>query len=295
MLWRVTQVGVRVIVTGNAVEPMEITHSALFAPAPAEPSVASGRTASSAATAIDAAATARVAVGMDASKPVAAPSPVPPDTAGPQPAEPPTQPLNDAPAQHQVDAPKAADAASDAKPAEAPKTVDPAQVVALAKGAFNALPMRLERPHLKEQVSAFVSRTEGRLFVRQNFMPLFSLPVTIHRPAEPLCTHVFTAMEQKDSGAMRWTVVSIRGQAHSDEYEEPRSRSHRRHDGEFARPAMHSSSGPTPAAALDRLDMPKEAVDRVSQLVIPGFSLIVSDHPMSAETEKGTDFIVLTK
>jgi hypothetical protein len=293
MLWRVTQVGVRVIVTGNAVEPMEIKHPTLFSPLPAEPSVASGRAASFAAAATAAAATPSVDVAMDAAKPVEASSGVVQSAAGP--AEPATQALKDGSPPHQVDAPKAAEGASDEKAAEVSKTVDPAEVVGRAKDAFNALAMRLERPRPKEQVSAFVSRTEGRLFVRQNFMPLFSVPVTIRRPAESLGTHVFTAMEEKDPGAMRWTVVSIRGPARSEEHEEVRGRPHRRHDGGAAQPAMHGPSGPAPAAALDRIDMPKEVADRISQLVIPGFTLIVSDHPMSGETEEGTDFIVLTR
>ncbi|CAN0241035.1 unnamed protein product, partial [Phaeothamnion confervicola] len=60
----------------------------------------------------------------------------------------------------------------------------------------------------KSPVSVFVSRKEGRLYVRQGMEPVFDTPVTIREPAAVLGTHVFTAMELKNDGAaMRWTVV----------------------------------------------------------------------------------------
>jgi hypothetical protein len=46
-------------------------------------------------------------------------------------------------------------------------------------------------------------------------------------------------------------------------------------------------------AALDRISIPEEALSRISEVVSPGSSLIVSDEPLSRETGKGTDFVVL--
>ena len=40
--------------------------------------------------------------------------------------------------------------------------------------------------------------------------------------------------------------------------------------------------------------MPKEAVDRIGELLTPGSSLIVSDNGLSDETGLGTDFVVAT-
>ena len=54
----------------------------------------------------------------------------------------------------------------------------------------------------------FVSRKDGKLYVRQAMQPLFDLPVTIRNPEQPLGTHVYTAMGLRD-GAMRWTVLSV--------------------------------------------------------------------------------------
>ena len=41
--------------------------------------------------------------------------------------------------------------------------------------------------------------------------------------------------------------------------------------------------------------MPKEAVERISELLIPGSSLVVSDEGLGRETGRYTEFIVLTR
>ena len=46
-------------------------------------------------------------------------------------------------------------------------------------------------------------------------------------------------------------------------------------------------------AALDRITIPPEVIARFSEVAWPGSSLIISDEPMSKETNKATDFIVL--
>jgi hypothetical protein len=55
---------------------------------------------------------------------------------------------------------------------------------------------------------------------------------------------------------------------------------------------------PTPDqanAALNRIEIPQDAVDRIAQLLTSGSSLIISDHGISGETGQDTDFIVLTR
>ena len=46
-------------------------------------------------------------------------------------------------------------------------------------------------------------------------------------------------------------------------------------------------------AALDRIAIPQDAIERISDVVLPGSSLIVSDEGASIETGKDTDFVVL--
>jgi hypothetical protein len=56
--------------------------------------------------------------------------------------------------------------------------------------------------------------------------------------------------------------------------------------------ATATSSG---ADALDRISIPQDAVERISDLMSPGASLIISDQGLGPETGVGTDFIVLTR
>jgi lipoprotein-anchoring transpeptidase ErfK/SrfK len=124
-----------------------------------------------------------------------------------------------------------------------------------------------QRPLKAGPVSVFISRKEGRLYVRKGFEPVFDVAVTIDQADRPIGTHVFTAMAQSDDNTMRWTVVSM---------------------GDAA-PAANA------AGALDRIAIPQDARDQISELLTPGASLIISDHGLGPETGKGTDFIVLTR
>ncbi len=47
-------------------------------------------------------------------------------------------------------------------------------------------------------------------------------------------------------------------------------------------------------AALDRLDIPQDVVERIAGLLTPASSLVVSDQGLGRETGRGTDFIVVT-
>jgi hypothetical protein len=149
-----------------------------------------------------------------------------------------------------------------------------------------------EPPRGKGPISVFVSRKQNRVFVRQGFVSLLDLPLTITAPERPLGTHVFTALTLKDDGAaVRWTVVSIpSGYLHRADHTGKRSKktSHDQHD------ALVAASASTAAEALDRITLPPEAIERISTLLSPGASLIVSDNALSDETGSDTDFIVLT-
>jgi hypothetical protein len=119
-------------------------------------------------------------------------------------------------------------------------------------------------------VSVFVSKAEGRVFVRHAFQPLFDAPGVVRDRERALGTHVYTAIGSgEDEAGMRWTVVSLspEGWAAADARE-----------------------------ALDRIELPPDAVERISHMLSTGATLIVSDHGHNREMRpKGTDFIVLTK
>jgi L,D-transpeptidase catalytic domain len=154
-----------------------------------------------------------------------------------------------------------------------------------------------EPPPRNGRVSVFVSRKQNRLFVRQGFVPLFDLPLTIAMQDRPLGTHVFTAVGLKDDGAaMRWTVVSIPS-GYPHQTDQAGKRAKKKSDDERRETTVGSApqAASTAAEALDRITLPPEAVERISTLLSPGASLIVSDNALSDETDMDTDFVVLTR
>jgi lipoprotein-anchoring transpeptidase ErfK/SrfK len=153
----------------------------------------------------------------------------------------------------------------------------------------------MPRPQRQGPVQVFVSRKQGKVFVRQDFKPIFEALVTITEPDRPLGTHVFTAMQiQEDGAAMQWTAMTIpSGYARARDREGKRGTKLSRAKQEAFAPEL--AAAPTAAAALDRIEMPQAAIDRIAGLLGVGSALIVSDNPLSDETGIGTDFIVLTK
>lgn len=137
-------------------------------------------------------------------------------------------------------------------------------------------------------VSVFVSRAKSRLFVRQGYEPIFDVPVTFERPDEPLGTHVFTALDYAPSKtAMTWSVTSVPFQPKAD-----KKAPSRKDKGKTETVASVDVSKQTPDQALARLSIPQDAREQIADVMKPGSSLIISDHPLSPETGEYTDFIV---
>jgi hypothetical protein len=135
-------------------------------------------------------------------------------------------------------------------------------------------------------VSVFISRATQRLYVRQAREPLFDMPVTIADADRPLGTYVYTAVAYNQGESdLRWSVVSMYGPNGG-----PGSDAAKRRDRK-AGPIAADHAGA--AAALDRITIPAEATDRISEMAGPGTSLIVSDEPLSRETAQATEFIVV--
>ena len=150
---------------------------------------------------------------------------------------------------------KAADAAKEA----ATRKVDTAKAANDAKLAL-------------EPVSIYISRATQKLYVRRNthkpwpdggevFDATIEVPVMIRDPDRPIGTHVFTAMARNDAG-LRWTAVTI-------------------------------DNGDDAKDALDRISIPKEVLDRIAPTALPRSSIIVSDEPLSRETNYRTEFIAV--
>ncbi len=124
-----------------------------------------------------------------------------------------------------------------------------------------------------EPVSIYISRATQKLYVRRNthkpapdgggevFDASIEVPVTIRNPEKRIGTHVFTAMAREGAG-LRWTAVTI------DDADDAKD-------------------------ALDRITIPQDVRDRIGPTVLPRSSIIVSDEPLSAETNYRTEFVAV--
>jgi lipoprotein-anchoring transpeptidase ErfK/SrfK len=121
-------------------------------------------------------------------------------------------------------------------------------------------------------VSIYISRATQKLYVRRNthkpwpdggevFDSSIEVPVTIRNPEKRIGTHVFTAMARGDAG-LRWSAVTI-------------------DDGDDAK------------GALDRIAIPQDVLDRIAPTALPRSSIIISDEPLSKETNYRTEFVAV--
>ncbi|RXG88966.1 L,D-transpeptidase [Bradyrhizobium zhanjiangense] len=175
---------------------------------------------------------------------------------------------------------KAADAATQLDAAKAvaqPKRDAAAATKEAAKAAAtrkaDAVKAATDAKLALEPVSVYISRATQKLYVRRNthkpapdgggevFDTSIEVPVTIRNPDLPLGTHIFTAMAKTDTG-LRWSVVTIE-------------------NGDGAR------------NALDRITIPQEVLDRIAPTALPRSSIIISDEPLSSETNYRTEFVAV--
>jgi hypothetical protein len=150
-----------------------------------------------------------------------------------------------------------------------------------------------ESPRRTGQIAVFISGKDSKLYVRQNFAPLFDVPITIASSDRPLGMHVFTAQVDKgDSNVLHWSVISV-----------PMTRTVRGEDRRVASHGKHKALPPTvevkqaavdsPAEALDRITVPPEAMARIAEALTTGGSIVVADQSIKqGETGEYTDFIL---
>lgn len=192
-------------------------------------------------------------------------------------------------------------AAAEKKPDAAVTAIAPAQAASpeakndQTRIADPAPSLKPDLPKRTGQVAVFISRKDAKLYVRQNFAPLFDVPVTIAASDRPLGTHVFTAeVDKTDSNALRWSVVSLPVTARSAARDDDSRLTRRQHGAAVipvaAKPVIRPDG---PAEALDRITIPADAMAKINEMLTTGGSVIVSDQGINqGETGEGTDFIV---
>jgi lipoprotein-anchoring transpeptidase ErfK/SrfK len=292
-LWVVARLGVRVVVAHNEVVPVEFSDPHLFEPKPKtaepkiEPAADPGKAAESPARMSFAQAATSDAASVGASGKL-------PDGSAAAPAITPERLRGSAETARSA-APVSAAPASSAAADDPPKP--PAVVDAPDNGAVPPAPPKA--PAVSQPVkhpgavAVFISRREKKLYVRQGFEPLFQTPIEIDHPEQPFGTHVFTALGLGEDGAhMRWNVMSIAA-ASSRPLLHAKIGAEGKGQAQAAPPVIYPPQ--TAAQVLDRIQIPQEAIDRISEILSPGSSLVISDQGLGEETGQGTDFIVLTR
>ena len=224
------------------------------------------------------------------SRPITASAQPAPEANASEPAAP--QPAAQAPAAQAPAAQAAATPPVPSAPAEAQSAVTPAKLdpaIAVPAADPKDIPT-VVGPKRTGHLAVFISRKDRKLYVRQNFSPVFDVPIEIADADKPLGTFVLTARGDKDDAkALHWSMVAlpvavrrtVAGVAS--------------HHGKPARPITETTlvaATTTAAEALDRITIPEAARERIAQAIKPGGSIVISDHGLGDETGLGTDFIV---
>jgi hypothetical protein len=309
-LFEVTRLGMRVIVAPSDAAPVSITHPALFTSKPGTKDVAAARAreADEAAIRADQARLAVVTAFRDAARarvPVRAAENLKRRAEAQLAAA--ERALASAGSAEEREQAQDAKAQATAKAAELeaplaaanaelqPKldALAPAREAAAAAETARVAAVEAARQTARdlEPVSVFISRKMQRLYIRQAFQPALEIPVTIRDADRPIGTHVFTAMERTNGDIdIRWSVVSLNDGQPDVRLAEPYGSAGGRRSGS----AEQTSAEPSDAkAALDRITIPQDTLDRIAGMVSPRSSLIISDEALSAETGNGTEFVVL--
>ena len=290
-IWNWTRMGARVVVTSGEVSPVAFSHPLLITQKPAPPAdtvpSADARPATPAALinaaidsarGTDAAATA-IAIDLKDLRPSLTPhsgDATEPTTTGLAAGDKPT---------------KVADASATLAQTTAPATLTDG---ATATPGSDAAPEAVATPPAPKRtgpIAVFISGKDGRLYARQNFEPLFDVPITIAPSDRPLGTHVFTAQRDGDKAdTFRWSAMSMPVEA--------RAKTVSHHAAKRRQDIGAIDTEPAPTAdsateALDRLTIPAETMTRLAEALTSGSSIIVSDQGLDRrETGQGTDFIV---
>ena len=309
-LWKTLKLNTRVIVSREDVEPFDVTHSLLFQPKPAATTV---ETVPELRRTFDATTPERVMMasvtlvatdgagdGIDGgdTKPAMrdltnSVDPLSARDAKTE-AEAKTEPKTEIEGQQ-----AAAEDAPDATASIYPRPADiPGPILASFADSLDA---KQKKAPPKGTISVFISKKDKTLYVRQHFIPLFSAPVTFKDDKSNFGTHVFTALAKDGSdNELRWKAVTMPQELPKAETVKTRIEYDRRgRPIEVPVKPLAKACQPIPSlgatAVLDRIEIAPDVVERISEYVTAGASLIVSDHGLGHETGLYTDFIVVTR
>jgi hypothetical protein len=144
----------------------------------------------------------------------------------------------------------------------------------------------------QEPISIFISRKTGRLYVRQATQHLFDVPFPPRVPEPPAGTHLFAPTRAGEDGASLRGMAMPPPAATEVKIRRHSSRRGRRYEPEPEAPAP-ALFPQTASAALDRIQIPADAAERIGERLWVGATLIISDVGMSGEGRYAMDFQIL--
>lgn len=143
-------------------------------------------------------------------------------------------------------------------------------------------------------VSVFVSSATGMVHIRQGFERVIEAKATIENPEIPLDTFVFTALDWKDGSKtdLKWTATEVNEHTTRVSDDDGASRKKRKAPQQVAAPPVSDLEKAN--RTLNRIKLPTDVSDLVSEVVKPGSVLIVSSYDMARSETRyaGTDFVV---
>jgi flagellar hook-length control protein FliK len=197
-----------------------------------------------------------------------------------------------------VEATKAAEAAIDEAQARVKAAKAEIKEAASAEVSAKAAVAKFDRVESNRElpVSMFISAKTGMIHIRQGFERVLDMQATIENPEVPLDTFVFTAVDWKDDSKtdLKWTATEVT--EHSSGIlgygDTGGDRKKKRAPEQIAMPSQTDAARAT--RTLDRIKIPQEASDWISEVMKPGSTLIVSDYDMARSETRyaGTDFVV---
>lgn len=122
-----------------------------------------------------------------------------------------------------------------------------------------------------QAVSFVISTADRRLLAFVNGKEAYSSPVTLRSPEQPFGTHAFTLTgPDADPRHLQWMAIGL----------------------DSKHPVMASDL--LVAATLNRIDLPQDAARRVTAMMHPGATMVVTDRPASEDSRTGPGFTIMT-
>ena len=123
-----------------------------------------------------------------------------------------------------------------------------------------------------EAVSFVISTADRKFTAFVNGKESFTAPVTLRSPDKPFGTHAFTLTgPDSDPRHMQWLAIGLDPKVDAN-----------------------AASGLLLSETLNRIDLAQETAKRVTAMMHPGTTLVVTDRPASDDSRSGSGFTVMT-